>query len=1386
MVISSCPNPQMLKQLFSGRLDDEQAVPLEEHLLHCDRCVETVSGFVEDEDLAAASRVHKLLSNEHDDIIEQVIERAKKLRATADTVQVADTLAAGIPADSVDSRVTSSPANDEPEINFLAPPQHPGELGRLGDYRVLQVLGVGGMGIVFRAEDPRLKRQVALKAMKPGIASSRSAKERFIREAQFNASIEHDNIVHIYQVGEDRGVPFIAMQYLRGESLKTRLERDGKLSQSDVVRIGKEVAAGLAAAHKQGLIHRDIKPDNIWLEAETHRAKILDFGLVRAAAEDNGLTMTGMVVGTPQYMAPEQALGQPVDHRCDLFSLGSVLYQLVSGKQAFKGANLTATLMAVVQQDPASIENLAPNINPGLATLITKLLAKNRDDRPQTASEVSAALAEIEQALIPAATLTQTIAAPVIVSSKKVTPRKIPAKKVNASKPPARPPVRRWLLAAGAGGLALILGVIIITITNPDGSKTRIELPDTAKVEVNTVPNSSDSPPSTRNALLSSWHGWPADAPKPAIAPFDANQAKKHQEEWAAYLKLPVDYTNSIGMKFRLIPPGEFLMGSTAEEIEEALKFVGEHKDLEECIKSEAPQHKVILTQPIYLGVHEVTQAEYEKVMGVNPSYFAPTGEGKEDVDGLETGTHPVEMVGWNDTAEFCAKLSKQEELKPFYFRSGDTITPLDGTGYRLPTEAEWEYACRAGTTTMFWIGDKDEELMRAGWFVTNSGSRTHAVGELKANPYGLFDIHGNVWEWVEDWWETAYYGEFQGKPAIDPNGPSSAGSQRVVRGSNWHNLAPHCRAALRKAFHPPLLSYNIGFRVSLVADAVRQSLQVTGPAMPQPVATTPSTAVAASDPERTVAEWVLSIGGSVVVEHHGGGTGVSKPEDLPAGPLVVKDLRVPLDCKIPTSEWPSFRELKAIRALTVQDTLADDRWLEQISGLTSLEHLNLEGTKVTDAGMPQLKNLDRLENLRLGGNRVTVKGLASLVGLSRLRSLELPGTFGKVDDNAWPHFASFTRLSTLEIYARNMPNDVLRVMPAFPQLTTLNIHDSTSLDDTAMANLPAFPELREVLLSYNPRVTGAGLEKFLKNNRAALVYCNQDIQSSQIETLHQQFRGTTIIHPNGPIHADQKAAMEWLHSKSFTYNGRTPDGVPNVSFVIREIGCDHSPGEATEWQILQKLRSVRELDLYGDWVTDQHLEQIWKALDSEPRLGKFGIDGAGSPTTAAGLAGLAKQARLSILTLNQPQLGDEFSATLAKLTRLTQLNLIGKFSDAFFATIGECQELRTLTIQSEFITGEGLSGLRPLRELNKLTLTHNHFLQDEFLAPLADLPELTYLTLHGTPVSDDGLTHLAGCQQLRILRLTATHVTAEGVAKLQQALPKCTIFWDGNAPPAP
>ncbi len=882
MKVNSCPDREALERLLLGLVPAGQAEALEEHLLGCDTCSAVAETIDPSDELTEAIRTRSVFERDEEAIV-QVIERSAQLRRQAETVESQETQAIGDRESDGDgasgaARPEDITASVAAEIDFLSPPEQPDEIGRLGEYRVLQVLGVGGMGVVFRAEDPKLKRQVALKAMKPVVAASRSAKERFLKEAQAAAAIEHDHIVTIHHVGEDRGVPFIAMRYLRGESLQTRLDREQKLDQRDVVRIGRQIALGLAAAHERGLIHRDIKPDNIWLESNQDRVKIVDFGLVRSARDDSGLTQSGMVLGTPKYMAPEQAEGQEVDHRCDLFSLGSVLYQLASGRPPFQGGNLTATLIAVSQASPTPIETLCPQLNPDLARLITRLLSKDRDQRPQTAVEVAAALAEIEQKL---ASELEAEAKLRLAPTIEAAPPSVIAAPRAARRPSRRKPAL-WLSALF--GAILVAGVITIvtakgtvTIDIPDkmqsGVKVKI-LSDSGQVavldkannwtvklsggaytldlqggrdvftlkdnkltvsrfgqtvvQIEYTPHKALVQANPRNAPNNFTAGWPADAPPPAIAPFDAKQAKRHQEAWAKYLGVPVEYTNSIGMKFRLIPPGEFLMGSTPEEIEAALKAAGENQNWRETIQSEAPQHKVILTQPIYLGVHEVTQRDYEAVMGANPSAFATTGTIPKfvgNVMGMDTSSHPVEVVSWNDAAEFCAKLSQQEQLKPFYFRSGETVTLLDGTGYRLPTEAQWEFACRAGTTTRFWSGDQDKDLTRAGWLGANCGDRTHAVGELQANPFGLYDIHGNVWDWVQDGWSPNYYREFAVKPAIDPAGPSNAGDQRMVRGGTWNNSATRGRSSSRDHNIPAFLYHYVGFRVSLPVDAVKEAI---------------------------------------------------------------------------------------------------------------------------------------------------------------------------------------------------------------------------------------------------------------------------------------------------------------------------------------------------------------------------------------------------------------------------------------------------------------------------------------------------------------------------------------------------------------------------------
>jgi hypothetical protein len=276
---------------------------------------------------------------------------------------------------------------------LLAPPQAPDEIGRLGPYRVLRVLGVGGMGVVFHAEDVQVRRPVALKALLPALAADAAARERFLREARAAAAVKNDHVITIYEVSEDRGIPFLAMPLLQGETLEACLRRRRRLPVAEVLRVGREIAEGLAAAHARGVIHRDIKPGNVWLEsAHAGRVKILDFGLARAPTDDARLTRSGAIVGTPAYMAPEQARSQSVDARSDLFSLGCVLYRCCTGELPFKGADTLAVLTALATETPRPVRQLNPEVPPALSDLVMRLLAKEPARRPSSARAVADAL----------------------------------------------------------------------------------------------------------------------------------------------------------------------------------------------------------------------------------------------------------------------------------------------------------------------------------------------------------------------------------------------------------------------------------------------------------------------------------------------------------------------------------------------------------------------------------------------------------------------------------------------------------------------------------------------------------------------------------------------------------------------------------------------------------------------------------------------------------------------------------------------------------------------------------------------------------------------------------------------------------------------------------
>jgi serine/threonine protein kinase len=287
-----------------------------------------------------------------------------------------------------------TPASSDRDTATFTPTGADGYPSRLGDYVVRRLLGAGGMGAVLLADDPALGRRVAVKVMHPRLAADPAHRGRFLREARAAAAIRHDHACPIYHVGEEGGAPFLVMPLLEGESLAARLAR-GPLPPAEAARVGREAALGLAAAHDKGLVHRDVKPANLWLEAPAGRVLVLDFGLARAADGDSRLTASGAVFGTPAYMAPERADGRAVDARADLFALGATLCEAATGKAAFRRPTLTATLVAVANHHPPPSAEVNPSVPAALSDLIARLLAKDPADRPPSAAAVADALAPL-------------------------------------------------------------------------------------------------------------------------------------------------------------------------------------------------------------------------------------------------------------------------------------------------------------------------------------------------------------------------------------------------------------------------------------------------------------------------------------------------------------------------------------------------------------------------------------------------------------------------------------------------------------------------------------------------------------------------------------------------------------------------------------------------------------------------------------------------------------------------------------------------------------------------------------------------------------------------------------------------------------------------------
>lgn len=372
-----------LDQLLSNKLADVQQLAFESHLENCPHCQRQLESLVAGQDEWEKAQQHLVDSNELKPSDWMVHDRTVAVKLTSEGIEI-------------ENRVDGGDAGEEGSTTFyeqiaLDAPTHPEMLGRIDGFEIEKVIGRGGCGVVYKGFDRELNRPVAIKILAPQLASNGIARQRFAREARAAAAVVHPNVVPIHSVSPGPERPYIVMSLVNGRSLEAHIRDHGPLELKDIVRIAQQIAAGLAAAHRQGLIHRDIKPANILLETDVSRVMITDFGLARAA-DDAAITQTGWLAGTPHYMSPEQARGADIDQRSDLFSLGSVIYFMATGREPFRAEKPFAVIQKIISETPARPRQINSDVAKTLEQIIVRLLAKNRKNRFQSSEEVQRTL----------------------------------------------------------------------------------------------------------------------------------------------------------------------------------------------------------------------------------------------------------------------------------------------------------------------------------------------------------------------------------------------------------------------------------------------------------------------------------------------------------------------------------------------------------------------------------------------------------------------------------------------------------------------------------------------------------------------------------------------------------------------------------------------------------------------------------------------------------------------------------------------------------------------------------------------------------------------------------------------------------------------------------
>jgi formylglycine-generating enzyme required for sulfatase activity/predicted Ser/Thr protein kinase len=659
-------------------------------------------------------------------------------------------------------------------------------MNKIGKYTIGGEIAKGGMGVLYRAQDPLIGRTVAIKTIRLDILQGTTGKEealkRFLREAQSVGNLSHPNIVTIYDVGEDEGLIYIAMEYVDGHSLEDLLKQNKKFSLDEIVQLFSQIGAALDYAHRKGIVHRDIKPANILVDAN-HKVTIVDFGIARTTAST--MTQTGMLMGTPRYMSPEQISGKKVDNRADIFSLGAILYELLTQCNPFEGESITTVIYKIMHAELRPISEFNKQLPAELDGVVRKALARDADARYQTCRELLDDLKKCSLSSGRVDTLNENqgkkqetqlldgMESPVATAAKAKNPlfvvlvvmiavlgiifgvillkgRKSSAPSAGGGHT-AEPSLPAGAGGTGAGKSIDLAARVVLPEAGPQAGAPPAA--GTKKQPPITSPKAPQTPAAVSTAVEKT-------EAKPGTLPVGAVRNAKGFVEQVFFNRTPMV----------LIPAGDFVIGSPNGQGNE----------------DEHPAHKVFI-QDFWLGKTEVTFEQFD-------FFCRETGRSLPGDEGWGRGNRPVINVSWEDAVAYCQWLSKKT-LRNF----------------RLPSEAEWEKAAHSkypwgsGAPTSKNVNMKGAD----DGFPFSAPVGSFPAGESFC---GILDMAGNVWEWTSDWYSVQY---FQTSPSRDPRGPVS-GSSRVVRGGSWKNGPDLIRSANRSNERPDRRLNVVGFRVAM------------------------------------------------------------------------------------------------------------------------------------------------------------------------------------------------------------------------------------------------------------------------------------------------------------------------------------------------------------------------------------------------------------------------------------------------------------------------------------------------------------------------------------------------------------------------------------------